>query len=140
MKKDAVLRILRTNEAMFRRDYFVKSLALFGSVARDEAGPDSDVDLLVEFARPTGYFGLVRLQLLLEQLLACPVDLGTPGSLRPNLRQRIDKEAIRVVKIHPLTPDDPQPASAARPSTIERISPQRTRRAQREEREYKEPE
>ena len=96
MKKDAVLRILRTNEATLRRDYFVKSLALFGSVARDEAGPDSDVDLLVEFARPTGYFGLVRLQLLLEQLLGCRVDLGTPGSLQPTMRQRIDKEAIRV--------------------------------------------
>jgi uncharacterized protein len=87
MKKDEVLRILRTNEATLRRDYFVKSLALFGSVARDEAGPDSDVDLLVEFARPTGYFGLVRLQLLLEQLLGCEVDLGTPGSLRPTMRQ-----------------------------------------------------
>jgi predicted nucleotidyltransferase len=47
----------------------VKSLALFGSVARDEAGAASDVDLLVEFDRPTGYFGLVRLQLFLQQLL-----------------------------------------------------------------------
>jgi predicted nucleotidyltransferase len=47
-------------------------------------------------SRPTGYFGLVRLQLLLQQLLGCAVDLGTVNSLRPSMRQRIDKEAIRV--------------------------------------------
>jgi hypothetical protein len=96
MKRDEVLHILSRNEAALRRDYHVKSLALFGSVARDEAGPKSDVDLLVEFDRPTGYFGLVRLQLFLEQLLGCQVDLGTPGSLRPTMRQRIEREAIRV--------------------------------------------
>jgi predicted nucleotidyltransferase len=96
MKRDEVLRTLRANMDPLRRDYFVKTLALFGSVARDEAGPKSDVDLLVEFGRPTGYFGLVRLQIRLQQLLGCMVDLGTAGSLRPSMRQRVDKEAIRV--------------------------------------------
>jgi predicted nucleotidyltransferase len=71
-------------------------LTLFGSVARDEATAKSDVDLLVEFDRPTGFFGLIRLQLFLEELLKCPVDLGTPGGLRPRLRQRALAEAIRV--------------------------------------------
>jgi hypothetical protein len=96
MKRDEVLSVLRAQRERLRSEHGVKSLGLFGSVARDEAGPNSDVDLLVEFERPTGYFGLVRLQLLLQELLGCPVDLGTPGSLRPSMRQRIDKEAIRV--------------------------------------------
>jgi hypothetical protein len=96
LRKADVLRVLRENEAMLRREHGVKSLALFGSVARDEARPDSDVDLLVEFERPTGYFGLVRLQLCLEQLLGRTVDLGTPGALRPAMRRRIDEEAVRV--------------------------------------------
>jgi predicted nucleotidyltransferase len=96
MKREDVLSVLRASRERLRSEYGVKSLTLFGSVARDEAQPTSDVDLLVEFDRPTGYFGLVRLQLLLQQLLGCEVDLGTPGSLRPAMRQRIDKEAIRV--------------------------------------------
>lgn len=96
MNRDEVVSLLRANGEWLRKEFGVKSLALFGSVARDEASPESDVDLLVEFDRPTGYFGLVRCQLRLEELLGCPVDLGTPGTLRPAMRQRIDKEAIRV--------------------------------------------
>ena len=75
----------------------VQSLALFGSVARDEATAKSDVDLLVEFNRPVGYFGLFALQDYLEQLLGCPVDLGTPDSLKPHLRERVQDELLRVV-------------------------------------------
>ena len=74
----------------------MQSLALFGSVARDEATANSDVDLLVEFNRPVGYFGLFALQDYLEQLLGCPVDLGTPDSLKPYLRERIQGELLRV--------------------------------------------
>jgi predicted nucleotidyltransferase len=96
MKRHQAVQILQEHAEELRKQFGVKSLTLFGSVARDEATPGSDVDLLVDFNRPTGYFGLVRLQLVLEQILGCPVDLGTAGSLRPAMRQRIAKEAIRV--------------------------------------------
>jgi predicted nucleotidyltransferase len=96
MRRDDVLSVLRANQERLRSEYGVKSLTLFGSVARGEAGPTSGVDLLVEFDRPTGYFGLARLQLLLQELPGCEVDLGTSGSLGPVMRRRIDKEAIRV--------------------------------------------
>jgi predicted nucleotidyltransferase len=96
MRRSEVLSVLRAHRERLRSEHGVKSLTLFGSVARDEAQPSSDVDLLVEFDRPTGYFGLVRLQLRLQELLGCAVDLGTPGSLGPAMRQRIAKEAIRV--------------------------------------------
>jgi predicted nucleotidyltransferase len=79
-----------------KAQYGVKSLSLFGSVARDEASSSSDVDLLVEFSRPVGYFGLFTLQNHLEKILGCPVDLGTPDSLKPRLRQRVMGELIRV--------------------------------------------
>src|SRR5947209_6659883 len=79
VRRDQVLAILKAEQSRLRAEFGVKSLALFGSVARDEAGPDSDVDLLVEFDRPTGYFGLVRLQLFLQEALGRAVDLGTPG-------------------------------------------------------------
>lgn len=78
------------------RKYGVKSLALFGSVSRDEAVPDSDVDLLVEFDRPVGYFGLFALQDHLESILGCKVDLGTPNSLKPRIRERVLGECVRV--------------------------------------------
>jgi uncharacterized protein len=96
MKRDDVLAILKANTDELHAEFGVRSLELFGSVARDEARPDSDVDLLVEFDRPTGYFGLVRLQLFLEAALGCEVDLGTPGSLRPAMRERVQMEAVRV--------------------------------------------
>jgi len=77
------------------RSLGVKELLLFGSVARDEAGPQSDVDLLVEFDRPVGYFHLFDVQERLEALLHCSVDLLTKGGLRPELRDAVMAEAVR---------------------------------------------
>jgi len=96
MKQDAVLQLLKQKNAEMERKFGVKSLLLFGSVARDEATPTSDVDLLVEFNRPVGYFGLFALQDYLEKLLGCSVDLGTPDSLKPYIRECVMGELIRV--------------------------------------------
>jgi predicted nucleotidyltransferase len=57
MKRQEVLGILHKHESELRKNFGVQSLSLFGSVARDEARPDSDVDLLVEFNRPVGLSG-----------------------------------------------------------------------------------
>lgn len=96
MKREDVLRILGEQRERLRTEFGVKSLALFGSVARDEATPTSDVDFLVEFNRPTGYFGLARLELFLEEILGSRVDVGTVGSLRPAMRERLRQEAVLV--------------------------------------------
>jgi uncharacterized protein len=74
----------------------VQTLALFGSVARDEARPDSDVDLLIEFSRPVGLFTFVRVKDYLEEVLGRRVDLVTPAGLKRQLRDRILEEAVRV--------------------------------------------
>jgi uncharacterized protein len=95
MKQDAVVKILKQKNAELTNQFGVKSL-LFGSVARNEATATSDVDLLVEFNRPVGYFGLFALQDYLEKLLGCPVDLGTPDSLKPYIREHVMGELIRV--------------------------------------------
>ena len=96
MKQDVVIHILKQKNAEMAKQFGVKSLSLFGSVARDTATATSDVDLLVEFDRPVGYFGLFALQDYLEKLLGCPVDLGTPDSLKPYIRERVNGELIRV--------------------------------------------
>lgn len=96
MKQDILIQILKQKKAELTSRFGVKSLLLFGSVARDEATPTSDIDLLVEFDRPVGYFGLFALQDYLEKLLGCPVDLGTPDSLKPYIKERVMGELIRV--------------------------------------------
>ncbi len=76
--------------------YAVGSLTLFGSVARDEAGPESDVDLLVEFAVPATFDLFMDLKFHIEALLGAQVDLVTTKALRPQLRPQIEREGIRV--------------------------------------------
>jgi predicted nucleotidyltransferase len=77
----------------------VAFLAIFGSVARDEPGPDSDVDLLVEFD-PSAVIGLFKFQDIqerLEQILGTKVDLGMPDALKPRMRSRVLREAVRAI-------------------------------------------
>jgi len=73
----------------------VRSLSIFGSVARDEARTDSDIDLIAEFTEPIGYFHLFHVQHRLEEILGVRVDLTTPDGLRRELRDGIFAEAIR---------------------------------------------
>jgi len=96
MQQNVVLQILKQKNAEMTKQFGVKTLSLFGSVARNEATFTSDVDLLVEFDRPVGYFGLFALQDYLEKLLGCSVDLGTPDSLKPRIREHVMGELIRV--------------------------------------------
>jgi len=96
MQRDDVLKILADYRDELRQQFGVKSLALFGSVARNETTETSDVDLLVAFARPVGLFGLCALKDYLEQLLGCTVDVGTLDSLKPRIRARVLAESIHV--------------------------------------------
>ena len=95
MRRDDALRILAEHAAELREQHAVASLSVFGSVARDEARPDSDVDLLVEFSKPVGLFAFGRLQDRLAAILGRRVDLATPAALHRRLRDRILSEAIR---------------------------------------------
>ena len=95
MGRNETLAILGAHREELRRRG-VRSLAVFGSVARDEARPDSDVDVLVEVERPMGLIGFITLQAYLEEILGREVDLGTPESLKPAIRDRVLREAVRV--------------------------------------------
>jgi len=96
MKKNETLKLLRVHNAELAKQFDVIRLALFGSTARDAAGPNSDVDILVQFDGPATsarYFGV---QFYLEDLLGRPVDLVTEKALRPELRPFIEREALHV--------------------------------------------
>ncbi len=71
------------------RSHGTRRVSLFGSFARGDAGPGSDVDVLVEFTRPTGLMALVRLERELSAALGRPVDLLTEEAISPHLREEI---------------------------------------------------
>ncbi|MGM0577868.1 MAG: nucleotidyltransferase family protein [Myxococcota bacterium] len=96
MSKPDVLATLRSHADELREEFDVASLAVFGSAARGDLRPDSDVDVVVTFrARPTlrGYFALED---RLEELLQRPVDLATDRMVKPRLRTRIEDDLTRV--------------------------------------------
>ncbi len=95
MRRDDALAVLRAHAGDLTR-FGVQSLALFGSVARDEAGPDSDLDLLVEFDGMATFDGYMSLKLYLEDLLGSRVDLVMRKALRPRMAQSVEREAVRV--------------------------------------------
>ena len=95
MKRAAVLKLVQSHKDQLQQ-LGVKSLNLFGSVARDQANSKSDVDILVELDEPIGFFEFFRIKHYLEDLLQCSVDLGTADALKENLRKPILEEAIRV--------------------------------------------
>jgi uncharacterized protein len=96
MSRAATLSLLSQYKPEIQRRFGVRSLALFGSRARDQSHASSDIDVLVEFDGPATsarYFGL---QFFLEDLLGAPVDLVTQQALRPQLRPFIERDAIHV--------------------------------------------
>lgn len=96
MKRDQVLEILAEHKEELKQ-HGVKSIALFGSVARGEDSAKSDVDILVEFDQvrnKIGLFAFVRLRRRLEEMLGIRVDLVTPKALKRQLKAQILEEAI----------------------------------------------
>jgi hypothetical protein len=92
MIRDQALAILSQHREEMARRFGLKRIALFGSTARDEARPDSDVDVLVEFSVPAtadAYFGLWE---YLETLLGVKVDLATEPMIRPGMRPQVERD------------------------------------------------
>jgi predicted nucleotidyltransferase len=74
----------------------VRTLALFGSITRDERTSKSDVDILIDFDAKKGLFVFIDIKNYLEDLLDCEVDLVTKNALHPALKHQILREAKNV--------------------------------------------
>ena len=96
MRREKALRILEAHRQELRDCFSVKPLRLFGSVARDEASEQSDVDVLVDFDETPSLFGFLRLQGYLRDLLGTKVDLVTESGLKERARPYVEKDAINV--------------------------------------------
>ena len=80
------------------RRYGIKELSLFGSVARGDMGPDSDIDIMVEF-QPDTRIGMIKFELLAEELTRLAgrkVDLVSKRGLKPWVRSEVIKD-LRVI-------------------------------------------
>jgi len=95
MKLDQALQLIQGNLPELQR-FGVKTLAVFGSTARREATPASDIDILVTFHAPPTFDQYIEAKLFLEDLLGCSVDLVMQDGLRPMVRAEVEKEAIYV--------------------------------------------
>ncbi len=95
MTRDEVLAKLRTLKPRLKAEYGVTRLRLFGSHARNEARPDSDIDLIVDLERPLGlkFFGIEH---DLAERLGVKVDVATPNGLHRLIRARALAEAVDV--------------------------------------------
>lgn len=96
MRREKALHILVEHHQELRERFGVKSLRLFGSVARDEASEGSDVDILVDFEEIPTLFGFLRLRTYLQDLLGAKVDLITETGLKERARHSVEKDAINV--------------------------------------------
>lgn len=95
MTRDEVIAKLKELRPLLD-SYGVTRLRLFGSHARDEAGPESDVDLVIDFAARPTLFRLGGLQTKLSEALGRPADLMTPGAIKPRYREVILAGAVDV--------------------------------------------
>ncbi len=97
LSRDEIMATLRNSREELRRDFGLESMALFGSAARGDAGPSSDIDVLIDVAEPISLFQLVALQFRLQEILNVPkVDVVLRDAIFPPLRAAILAEALRV--------------------------------------------
>jgi len=93
--RDDIVDSIQANRRTLKM-YGVKSLALFGSAARDRIGKRSDIDILVEFDKPT-WANYIGLKFYLQDLLGREVDLVTPNALKPAVQPAVEKDLLYVV-------------------------------------------
>ena len=95
MTKDDVLTVLRRAETELRAKGVARA-ALFGSMARDEQGPESDIDIMVELdpAARLGLWEYVGVVSLIEGMFPLKVDVSNRESLRPHVRPTAERDAI----------------------------------------------
>ncbi|MBN8217360.1 MAG: nucleotidyltransferase family protein [Spirochaetes bacterium] len=96
MNRDQVLDVLRRDAKGLMSSFNLEHLSVFGSAARDELRPESDIDILVEFKGLPTLAAYCALQDRLTGLLGRRVDLVTEKGLKPRVRPHVEKDLIRV--------------------------------------------
>jgi predicted nucleotidyltransferase len=93
MKRDIVLALIHKHRPELKK-FGVVSLAIFGSVARGEETPESDIDILVEYQGPATFDRFMDTKYYLQELLGCKVDLVTPQAIKPRMKPYIMQDLV----------------------------------------------
>lgn len=93
-QKEEILTILKQELPYLKEKFKVKSIGLFGSYVREEQTEKSDIDMLVEFEAPAGFFKFIELEDYLSDKLGAKVNLVTPDALKPLIKPDIMAEAV----------------------------------------------
>ncbi len=88
--------IIEKHKDELKKQYGVKEIGIFGSFVRGEAKESSDVDILVEFERPIGFFKFLELEEYLSKLIDRKVDLVSKKALKSHIGKYILEEVVKV--------------------------------------------
>jgi len=91
-----IKRTLSAHRNELTERFSVKEIGVFGSFVRGEQSGDSDLDMLVEFEKPVGFFKFLELEEHLELLLGTKIDLVSRKALKPRIGERILQEVVRI--------------------------------------------
>jgi len=93
---DEIKEIIKKHKKELKREYGVKKIGVFGSFVRGEAKGESDIDILVEFEKPIGFFKFLELEEYLSDLIGEKVDLVSKKALKPHIGRYILEEVVMV--------------------------------------------
>jgi len=94
MTKGKIKEILKENFGLLSKKYKVRTVAVFGSYVRGDQKKKSDVDILVEFSEPIGFFKFLELEEYLSNIIGRKVDLVSKKALKPRIGKHILEEAV----------------------------------------------
>ncbi|MEW6187972.1 MAG: nucleotidyltransferase domain-containing protein [Thermodesulfobacteriota bacterium] len=92
--KNEILVILKAMKPELEGNFHVKSIGLFGSLVHEKPGGARDIDILVEFSQPVGFFRFLELEELLSERLGGKVDLVSQKALKPEIGRAILAEVV----------------------------------------------
>ena len=90
----SIIGLIDANFETLQKNFNVKKIGIFGSTARGESTKNSDIDIIVEFKEPIGFFDFVKLEAFLSKKLFKKVDLATKRALKPEIKKEILKEIV----------------------------------------------
>lgn len=91
-KLKKIEKLVKENKVVLTKQFKVKEIGIFGSVVRGEDKETSDIDILVEFEEPIGFFKFLELEEYLSDLIGRKVDLVSKKALKPRIGKQILKE------------------------------------------------
>jgi hypothetical protein len=89
-----IRKVITEHKEALKNSFSVKDIGIFGSFVRGEEQHKSDIDILVDFEEPVGFFEFMDLQEFLEKILSSKVDLVSRKALKPHIGQRILEEVL----------------------------------------------